>query len=105
MAIGGINHPLPSLPSLGAGGDADPAEAAQKLEAFFLRRVLAEVRPEDSMLEGGFAGGTFREMLDGALADKMAESGGLGLANVIERELSRAGGAGTATSALHALAN
>lgn len=66
------------------------AKAAHDLEAFFLRQMLAEVRPEGGMLDGGFAGATFREMLDGALSEKIADCGGLGLADVLRPELERA---------------
>ncbi|MEZ4365270.1 MAG: peptidoglycan DD-metalloendopeptidase family protein [Kofleriaceae bacterium] len=64
-------------PVSGEGRD----EAALQLEAFFLRRLLAEARPQgDALTGGGMAGDTFRGMLDEAIADKMAECGGIGLA-------------------------
>jgi Rod binding domain-containing protein len=66
--------------------------AARQIEAYFLRRVLSEVRGSSGgLLDGGFAGGTFREMLDETLADKMADAGGVGLAPLIERQLAPAG--------------
>lgn len=71
---------------------AEAAKAAHDLEAFFLRQMLSEVRPEGGMLDGGFAGATFREMLDGALSEKMADCGGVGLAAVLRPELERASG-------------
>jgi murein DD-endopeptidase MepM/ murein hydrolase activator NlpD len=63
---------------------AEPRDdAARQLEAFFLRRLLAEARPSgDGLTGGGMAGDTFRGMLDEAIADKMAERGGIGLARV-----------------------
>ncbi len=69
--------------------DVEPPErqAARQLEAFFLRQFLAEARPRSSMLGGGFAGDTFRDMLDGAMADAMAAAGGLGLATTFEAAL------------------
>jgi murein DD-endopeptidase MepM/ murein hydrolase activator NlpD len=67
-------------------------KAATQLEAFFLRRMLAEARPAGGgALSGGFAGDTFREMLDGALADTMAESGGIGLAEMFQGQLEAGG--------------
>ena len=67
----------------GGAADADTQEAATKLEAYFLRRVLAEVRiGGDSMLAGSFAGETFQHMPNEALADTMAEAGGLGISDV-----------------------
>jgi len=62
--------------------------AAKQLEAFFLRRLLAEARPKGaSMLDGGFAGDTFKDMLDEALADKMASAGGLGMSEMFAKQL------------------
>jgi murein DD-endopeptidase MepM/ murein hydrolase activator NlpD len=68
----------------------DVGQAARMLEAYFLRRIMAEVRTsagEGSLLAPGFGGEVFREMLDGALADQMAESGGVGLASMITEQL------------------
>jgi len=62
-------------------------KAAKQLESFFLRQFLTEARPKSSMLDGGFAGDTFRDMLDSALADSMAASGGFGLTNTFETAL------------------
>jgi murein DD-endopeptidase MepM/ murein hydrolase activator NlpD len=57
---------------------------------------MAEVRTDgvDPMFGGGFAGATFREMLDGALADELAKAGGIGLGSLLERELGAVPGAG-----------
>ena len=41
------------------------------------------------MLDGGFAGDTFRSMLDGAMSDKMAAAGGIGLAKVIAQSMTK----------------
>ena len=78
----------------------DAGEAARMLEAYFLRRIMAEVRSssEGSLLSGGFGGDVFREMLDGALADRMAEGGGVGLAAMVEQQLG--GEAGPAATAV-----
>ena len=66
----------------------DPADAASKLEAFFVRQFLAQARPSTpGMLDGGFAGDTFRDMLDGAMADAISSAGGLGLARTFEAAL------------------
>jgi murein DD-endopeptidase MepM/ murein hydrolase activator NlpD len=73
----------------------DPAATAGKqLEAFFLRRLLSEARPQGGMIDGGFAGDTFKGMLDEALADKMSAAGGVGMAEMFQRQL---GGKGAAT--------
>src|SRR5882672_3789236 len=71
---------------------ADVKQAATALEAYFLRRVLAEVRTsENSLASGGLAGDMFKEMFDEAVADKMAAAGGVGLAKVISRQLDPSG--------------
>ncbi|MSP59502.1 MAG: hypothetical protein EXR72_04010 [Myxococcales bacterium] len=80
---------LEHLKSISRDGGDDTKTAASALEAYFLRQVLAEVRAAGGSLDGGFAGGTFREMLDSALADAMASSGGVGLARTIEGSLAK----------------
>ncbi len=74
-----------------ANADDDAKKAGAGLESFFLRQVLAEVRSssEGSLLDGGFAGSTFHEMLDGALADSMAKNGGLGIGKMVEKALTK----------------
>ena len=67
----------------------DSKKAARQLEAFFLRRLLAEARPQGGAIDGGFAGDTFKQMLDEAVADKMADAGGLGLAKMFEGQLEK----------------
>ncbi|TMQ11318.1 MAG: hypothetical protein E6J91_23395 [Deltaproteobacteria bacterium] len=66
--------------------------AARQLEAFFLRQLLAETRPQGGgALDGGFAGDTFKQMLDEAIADKMSAAGGIGMAQMFARQLGQAG--------------
>jgi murein DD-endopeptidase MepM/ murein hydrolase activator NlpD len=61
--------------------------AAKQLEAFFLRQLLAESRPQGGMLDGGFAGDTFKQMLDEAIADKMTAAGGVGMTAMFAKQL------------------
>ena len=62
--------------------------AAKQLEAFFLRRLLAEARPQGGAgLDAGFAGDTFKQMLDEAVADKVASAGGIGMADMFAKQL------------------
>jgi murein DD-endopeptidase MepM/ murein hydrolase activator NlpD len=81
-AIAALNTPEP--PS-----QAEQAKtAAKQLEAFFLRQLLAEARPQGAGgIDGGFAGDTFKQMLDEALADKMSGAGGLGMATMFQSTL------------------
>ena len=72
-----------------AGTDAEPPErvAARGLESFFWRQLLSEARATSpGLLDGGFAGDTFRSMLDDALADQMSQAG-VGLADTFEAAL------------------
>jgi murein DD-endopeptidase MepM/ murein hydrolase activator NlpD len=73
----------------------DPVQtAAKQLEAFFLRRLLAEARPQGAGgIDGGFAGDTFKQMLDEAIADKMSAAGGIGMSQMFAKQLG--GGAET----------
>ncbi|HMG52007.1 MAG TPA: rod-binding protein, partial [Kofleriaceae bacterium] len=65
--------------------------AARQLEAFFLRQMLAESRPQGGgALDGGFAGDTFKQMLDEAIADKMSAAGGIGMATMFAKQLGKA---------------
>jgi murein DD-endopeptidase MepM/ murein hydrolase activator NlpD len=84
-----LKPPAAAEPAQGAGAAQDTAKAARMLEAYFLRRVLAEVREssDGGMLQQGFGGQVFREMFDEALADRMADGGGVGLAKVVEQQL------------------
>ena len=82
----------------GAAAPAPPTDkaksvqlAAKKLEAFFLRTMLTEARPKGGgALDGGFAGDTFKQMLDEALADKMAAAGGIGMTQMFAKQLGKA---------------
>lgn len=67
---------------------SDAKQAAQQLESFFLRQLLAETKPAGGgAIDGGYAGDTFKQMLDGALADKMSAAGGIGMAKMFEQQL------------------
>jgi murein DD-endopeptidase MepM/ murein hydrolase activator NlpD len=79
----------------------DAKTAAKQLEAFFLRQLLAEARPQGGGgIDGGFAGDTFKQMLDDALADKMSGAGGLGMATMFESTLDGSAKLGITTSAM-----
>lgn len=69
----------------------DAKTAAKQLESFFLRQMLTEARPQGGgMLDGGFAGDTFKQMLDEAIADKMTAAGGVGMTQMFARQLDKA---------------
>jgi murein DD-endopeptidase MepM/ murein hydrolase activator NlpD len=74
----------------------DPAKTAGKqLEAFFLRQLLSEASQGTSS-DSGFAGDTFKQMFNEAIADKMASAGGIGLADVFSKQLAKQAGGNSA---------
>jgi murein DD-endopeptidase MepM/ murein hydrolase activator NlpD len=85
--------PVQASPFAATPLKTDPAHTAGKqLEAFFLRQLLAESRPQAGG-DDGFAGDTFKQMFDEAVADKMSSAGGIGLADMFAKQLSIKGGA------------
>jgi murein DD-endopeptidase MepM/ murein hydrolase activator NlpD len=69
----------------------DAKVAAQQLEAFFLRQLLSETKTSGSAIDGGFAGDTFKQMLNEAIADKMVAAGGVGMASMFAKQLGDTG--------------
>ncbi len=91
--------PPPTIASVQPAARKDKAaEAARMLEAYFLRQLMAEVRTtgEGGLLAPGFGGQMFHEMLDEALADRMAEAGGVGIAALVQKQLGEIDGAAPA---------
>lgn len=66
------------------------AEAARGFEAILVRQMLAAARQAGfgDGLSGGQSAETFHSMQDARFADLVAQSGTLGLAATIERQLS-----------------
>lgn len=67
-------------------------QAGKQLEAFFMRQLLAEARTDATDGSDGFAGDTFKQMFDEAVADKLSSAGGIGLAQVFAKQLERQAG-------------
>lgn len=71
--------------------------ACRDLEALFIQQLLSAMRrtvPKSGLIDGGRAEEIATSMLDAELSKSMAGAGGLGLAEVLERELSRAAAGG-----------
>ena len=73
----------------------DPAlrKAAQGFEALFLRQVIGSMRQAklgDDLL-GSSATTSYREMSDKQLADSLAQRGSIGIAALVEAQLSQKG--------------
>ena len=67
-------------------------DAAQQFEATLLRQMLSSARSTDfggNDLFGGEGEGTFREMRDARFAELTAQTGQLGFASAIEKQLAR----------------
>jgi len=84
---------LPAAPQ--AGGQQSAAsikKAAQDFEAIFMGMMLKSMRDtvgKDKLTGGGHGEETFRSLLDQEYAQNAAKSGGVGLAKLIEKELTR----------------
>ncbi|MCM0081164.1 rod-binding protein [Geomonas sp. Red32] len=98
-----INTQLPVIPLTAATPKlpADPAaakdqaaikKAARGFEAMFLGMMMKSMRAtvgENKLTGGGRGEETFRSLLDQQYADAAANGGGVGLAGMLERELTR----------------
>jgi murein DD-endopeptidase MepM/ murein hydrolase activator NlpD len=92
VKAGAIGGP-PVAPDPAAKAREGARSAGVQLEAFFLRQLLSETRPQGGgALDGGFAGDTFKQMLDEAIADKMSSAGGIGMAQMFAKQLGQASG-------------
>jgi Rod binding domain-containing protein len=72
---------------------ATPAQAALQFEALFVAELLKSAqRPAfgESLLSGGSAGATYRDMFADEVARRLAARGGFGLASAIAREVAPA---------------
>ncbi|MDI6638658.1 MAG: rod-binding protein [Bacillota bacterium] len=78
--------------SVGARTDAELRKACEELESVFLEQLLKEMRrtvPKDDLFGGGRGEDVFQSMFDQEIAKKMAGRGGIGLAEILVRQLSR----------------
>ncbi|MEK7306859.1 MAG: rod-binding protein [Nitrospirota bacterium] len=96
MDIGSIlsgNTPHTSPLSQGERGKDDIKKAAKEFESYFIYYMLKEMRktiPADSLFGGGRGEEIYRSFQDEELAKSMVESGGIGLSDIIIRDLSGA---------------
>ena len=72
------------------GGHPDPAKLAKvsrQFESILLRQILGEsMKP---LLQSGPSGQVYGYMLTDALAQKISDAGGLGLAHVLQAQLGK----------------
>jgi len=90
----------PQVPaSLRARGQDDPPKVkkvAQDFEAMFVGMMLKSMREtlgKDKLTGGGHGEETFRSLLDQEYAQAAARSGSIGLAQMMEKELTHGGAA------------
>lgn len=66
-------------------------KACSDFESIFMQQVLQQMRrtvPQDGLLNGGQAEQVYTSMLDGEMAKTFSEGRGLGLSEVLYRQLS-----------------
>lgn len=76
-------------------GEEDLKKICRQFESIFLTYFVRQMRkaiPKSDFLEGGLAGEFYRDQWDQALAEKMAEGGGIGLAKILYQQLQKNGG-------------
>jgi flagellar protein FlgJ len=75
-----------------SGEDKQLKEAANQFEALFIYRMLSQMRQtvvKGGLFEESFGENLFRDMLDHEISQKAAESGQLGLADLIYQQLKK----------------
>ena len=91
-AVDGSTGAARATASVGARTDAELRKACEELESVFLEQLLKEMRrtvPKDDLFSGGRGEDVFQSMFDQEIAKKMAGRGGIGLAEILVRQLSR----------------
>ncbi len=88
-----------------ARGDEDEAlrEAARQFESVFVHQLFKSMRatvPKGGMADAGFGGEVFTDMLDAEYARSVSNTGQLGLADIIARELGAPDAEGTVVHGL-----
>lgn len=87
-----LDMQLPASLKRNANDAAAVKKVAQEFEALFVGMMLKSMRAtvgQDESTGGGRAEETFRSLLDQQYAEAAARSGEIGLARMIEKELSR----------------
>ncbi|MGE5594373.1 MAG: rod-binding protein [Betaproteobacteria bacterium] len=72
--------------------DRELMKACEELESVFLEQLLKEMRktvPKDDLFGGGRGEDVFQSMFDQEIAKAMAGRGGIGLAEILYKQLSR----------------
>jgi flagellar protein FlgJ len=88
----------PTVPSTPKGADPGMVKAAREFEAIFVQQLVKAMRQASSASGPGLLTGkktrAYQDMLDEEMARAMAQSGGLGVADFMLRDMVRRKGAG-----------
>lgn len=74
------------------GDNKELMEASKQFESIFINQLLSQMRstvPKDELLDGGLGEDVFKGMLDEEYSKKMADAGGIGLAQILYEQLSQ----------------
>lgn len=89
LPVGSASPRAPG-PSFGAQGARDLREATGEFESLFIAQIMQAMRatvPESGLMGAGGGQRVFREMLDQELSRHVAHSGGLGIGEILYRQL------------------
>jgi len=96
-----LNADIPQQPLIRTGGPKKTLSASEQasqvkkaalaFEAYFIQSLLKEMRkaqPQGGLFDGGSGKEIYQSLFDEKIAQKMAESGGIGLSRLIVEKLS-----------------
>lgn len=86
-----LSQALTQAPKKAPGRDPEKLKAvAQQFEAIYIQQLFKDMRntvPKDGLVERGNADDVYTQLLDAEAAKVMAEQGGIGLADLMLRQL------------------
>ena len=88
--LAAANGAVKSLPTDNARQNASARESADEFEALFLAQILNSMTSGleiDGIFGGGQAEGVYRSMLNDEYAKSISRQGGVGIADVVYREI------------------
>lgn len=98
MSVNPVNSPLqPGAPRAAGDSRQGLREAASEFESLFINQMLKSMREtitKSELFHGGNAEEIYTSMLDAELSKNMARSGGIGLADMLLRQLDNGAGEG-----------
>ncbi len=90
-ALSALSMPNPAtLGSIASGGSKTPKGLAEEFEAVFLNTLFQSMEPEedkDSPFSGGAGERVWRGMFNDAVAQQVAQRGGIGIASSVYQQI------------------